>query len=54
MPTYQTANTISAPKPGTRNRDLADLLGNKGAHLAEMSAMGINVPPGTKEQKSSL
>ena len=28
------------------NRNMADLLGGKGAYLAEMAAMGLPVPPG--------
>ncbi|WP_414635554.1 PEP/pyruvate-binding domain-containing protein [Actinophytocola sp.] len=28
------------------NRGMADLLGGKGANLAEMTAMGLPVPPG--------
>lgn len=28
------------------NRDLRDLLGGKGANLAEMSNLGLPVPPG--------
>ena len=28
------------------DRSMVDLLGGKGANLAEMSSLGINVPPG--------
>ena len=28
------------------NKSMLDLLGGKGANLAEMSTLGINVPPG--------
>ena len=56
MPTRASAST---PKPGTKpkkvryvfdfeqgNRDLKDLLGGKGANLAEMTNLGLPVPPG--------
>ncbi len=35
-----------APGEAAGGRDLLDLLGGKGANLAEMSALGVPVPPG--------
>ena len=28
------------------NKDMKDILGGKGANLAEMTSLGLNVPPG--------
>ena len=30
------------------NKDLKDLLGGKGANLAEMTNLGLSVPPGSR------
>ena len=35
------------------NRLMADLLGGKGANLAEMTVMGLPVPPGFKIGRAS-
>ena len=36
------------------NKDMRSLLGGKGANLAEMQSLGINVPPGLPLQQKAV
>lgn len=36
------------------NKDMKDLLGGKGANLAEMTQLGLPVPPGIHDQHGCL